>query len=197
MATNTVVVTQNKIQTVEVIRQGAQGIPGISDHPEQVGFFAYSDSTFTVSEDPDNPSFIPGYIFSGDGNFSVDAQGGFKNLSGRTLNMSGSFSYTPKISGGGGTRTLHIFSENSIDDGVTWNLNPGSHRPIEISNATESFKTTVAFLQDWPPGLIGRFRMFTTGGALVIAPTSTVGMGSQTIAGRSVIFEIAETFRNV
>lgn len=183
------------IKIIEVIKRGAQGIPGITDHPEQTGFFAYSDDTMLLSEDGNNPSYMTGFVFDSDGNFTLtDANtGAIRNDSGRVLNMSGTFSYTPIIVGGGGSRTVHIVSESSVD-GINWTPFPGSHRPVDVSNSITSFKTTVSFVLNWPVGAYGRFRMFTTGGQVQLQPTSVAALGT-TIAGRSVIFELSETFR--
>ncbi len=157
------------------------------------GFIAVSNDTISVSSDQASPSFLTGFDFSGSGEFELfdQATGAVKNVSDRTIRVQGSISYNPdKIAGG--VALLQVFSESSTDEGVSYTTNPDSLRPLEVSNAGESFKTTVSFLEEWSPGQIVRFRIFEDNGVALNITTSSTTALNQTVDGHSVIWVLGE-----
>lgn len=160
---------------------------------------AYHDGTFTLSTNSAVPSFltgdgvtgIPSITFDGDDVFELWDEDTFavKNISGRTIKVTGDISWHP-VKSGGGTARLVLGSESSVDNGDSWSLNQGSNRPQEINNDGDTFQTKVSFLLSWVPDQIVRFRLYNGGAGVVqLAPSSDPMLG-ETLVGHSVILTL-------
>ncbi len=157
-----------------------------------VGFIAFSDDDFTLSQDPDAPSFLPGLTLSATGWELFDgATGAVRNVSGEAQTSDGLVSFNPNKLIGGGTAVVYVFSETSIDAGASFQINAGSLRPVEISNSSESFKSAVSFIIETPAGGIVRFRAYSVGNMAFESSSQTV-LGGQTVTGHSVIWNLSK-----
>ena len=157
------------------------------------GFISYSDDTITLSADEDAPSFLTGLVLEGTGYSLADPlTGAVRNDSGKAQTVDGLISFHPNKTAGG-TIIIDVFSETSTDGGLSYQLNAGSLRPVEVSNSGESFKSTVSFAIDWPPGALIRFRMLaSTAGGMNIEPSSSTVLGGQTITGHSIVWNLSK-----
>ena len=158
-------------------------------------FLTTTDEEVTISTDNDSPSFLTDMeLENNSGDFELMSTiGSLKNISGRNIKlMTGTISFQPNKSGGG-TSVMHLWSERSIDDGVTWIQNSHSLRVLEISNSGETFKTSVSYVNDWADQECVRFRsyIYSGGDVNLDAPTDTVSNGA-VINGHSVIWELSE-----
>lgn len=119
-----------------------------------------SFDTITVSDNPDNASFITGMQLSNESNgFAITDinEGVIQNTSGRELKLLGSVEMHPDKTGGG-TEALRLYSEIS-SDGVVWTVNPNSLRITEVDGNSESY---ISYCSDivFPTGSYVRFRLF-------------------------------------
>ena len=157
-------------------------------------FLATTNSVIPINGDSVNPSFLPiDLLIAPDGvEIGTAAEGSVKNISGRLIRkMTGSVSFNPDVTGGG-TKRIVIVSETSIDNQVTWQGNLNSIRKVEIGSATESFKTNVSLLIDWPDQAFLRFRAFDeTGAGLDLVPESGTIMG-QPFTGPALVWDLSE-----
>lgn len=162
---------------------------------ERMHFVAGSIEDVTIGTDPNNPSFLTD-MFLAAGGFGVTIDtptGAVKNVTGRTIAQAvGTISFQPDKAGGG-TTLLHLWSERSMDNGVTWIQNSNSLRAIEISNNGETFKTSLSAVLDWENDSLLRFRVYAlSGGAVTFSsPTDTV-LGGEVIDGYSIAWELGE-----
>lgn len=159
-------------------------------------FGVFSVDTIPVSTDPDNPSYITGLLLfdsSSEGFEVIDAATGLvKNNTGRDLTMSGSVTYQG-VNGTGGTAQLQLWSERSVDDGVTFEINQSSLRTTQLPNTSSGSQTKSAGIANWKSGESARFAIYnTSGGTLSLAaPTDTVN-GGASVTGFSFYLQLNE-----
>jgi hypothetical protein len=161
---------------------------------ELASFLATTNTTIPINGDSVNPSFLPiDAIIAPEGvELGNASEGSVKNITGRIIGkMTGSVSFNPDVTGGG-TKRIVIVSETSIDNGATWQGNLNSIRKVEIGSATESFKTNVSLLVDWPDQALLRFRAFdeTTVGLDLVSESGTI-LG-QPFTGPSLVWDLSE-----
>jgi len=119
-------------------------------------------------------------------------EGSVKNITGRQIGkMTGTVSFNPDVSGGG-TKRIVLVSETSIDNQVTWQGNLNSIRKVEIGSTTESFKTNVSFLIDWPDQAFLRFRAYDETGAGLDLITESDTILAQSFTGPSLVWDLSE-----
>lgn len=163
-------------------------------------FIGFHGGTFTLGTDSSDPDYltgdgvtnIPTITFQGGKFFELWDPDTFavKNISGKTLLVTGLISWHP-VKSGGGTARIVIGSESSVDEGQNWSLNQGSNRPNEILNDGDTFQSKISFFLEWLPNQIIRFRVYNGGGGTVnFAPSSDPMLG-ETLTGHSVIWELS------
>lgn len=139
-----------------------------------------SKDTLVISTDKANPSYMTGNIINvSNGSFGLSdaTTGSVKNTGGRTYGVvKGTLSFQPD-NVGGTSATIQIFSESSLDNGVTWVMNPNSLRSVEVPATGESFRTLVSFYTGWAPNQCIRF------GFVMDAGTASFAKKSDTIKG--------------
>lgn len=181
-----------------VVTDGVTGTATITNPSANVvnngaSFFASSVTTINIGTDSVNPSFLgPLTLDSATGITLTDAATGtVRNDSGRVITMTGSINYNPNVTGGG-TTTLNLVSERSLDNGVTWAGNLESRRSMEINNTSESFGTKLSLILNWQPNQLLRFRAWVDTGSITLESTSATALG-QTFTSPSVVWELSET----
>lgn len=145
---------------------------------DMVSFVVFTNETQTINEDETNPSFFTDLILGNANKVSLHdpITGAVRNESGKTIPyLEGTLNFQPNKTGGGTSR-LHLISERSTDNGLTWFGNYNSLRSIEVSNSGETFKTVISILYDWLPGELCRFRCFNDAGGNMVfeAPSDTI-----------------------
>lgn len=160
---------------------------------------AFHDGEFFLSEDDTAPDFltgdgvsnVPDITFNGGKFFELwdAATLAVKNISGKSLNVSGSISWHP-IKTLGGTSRIVIGSESSFDDGLTWSLNQGSNRPNEINNDGSTFQSKISFFDPWLPDQIVRFRIYNGGRGTIQIASSSDPMLDSILTGHSIIWAL-------
>lgn len=160
---------------------------------QKAHFLAFSEDTEIISADKDAPSFLPGFVCDCAAGFELTdvAKGTIRNVSGRTVTVTGTISFRP-VKGVGGTVVVSVLSERSTDD-ITYVVKQGSLIPVEVSSTGQSFKTSVSFAVTWANGEYIRFRAYTDGAAtLSFEQSSDTVLGGQAITGHSMIWELSE-----
>lgn len=95
--------------------------------------------------------------------------------------------------GGGGLATLELWSERSIDGGLTYTENNFSLRTSEVSNNSDNSQTKSSAVGDWNVGELNRWAMYNSGaGVLTIAAPSTVLNNGNLITGLSFYWQLNE-----
>ncbi len=166
-------------------------------------FYMSSSDTISIGDDPDNPSYVTGLVkatTSTDGivtaltGASLDTdEGAVQNNSGRTLTMTGTFSYQPDNTGA--ASRVEVWSERS-SDGATWTENAGSARSVEVSSANEASGTKFSAVSEWLDGEYLRFAMYDSGsGSISYVPlTLSVNGGTDNASGPSFVWALEEVF---
>lgn len=158
-------------------------------------FMAEGEASFSVSADPNAPSFLQLLETKASRSFTItDAPTGtIRNDSGRTLSgVTGTVSFHAS-KGSGATAELVLFSERSTDNGATWLVNPDSLRRVPVTFQGPSFRTLISDVVSWEPNALVRFRLYDAGGATIsVAPVSDTVLGGQTITGPSVKWNLQE-----
>jgi hypothetical protein len=159
-------------------------------------FGAYTTNTIAISTDPNNPTYLTGVALfpsATPGIIVLDAATGLlRNDTGFTLTMQGSVTYQT-AQGAGGRADLHLWSERSNDDGVTFVENTFSLRTSEVPNNADSSQTKSSAISDWENGQSARWAMYNVGpGSLTLAaPSDTVNNGNA-ITGLSFYWQLNE-----
>ena len=155
------------------------------------GSFIVSTSTLTtVSNDIDAPNLITSFATGATEGFTLrPSDGAMQNNVGRDIaGIVGNIAM--QINNvGGGTKTLHFWSETSAD-GITFTPIANSLRVFECAASNESFLSTVSFTNAWPSGHWIRFVFYSTGGMEFYSPTIT--SDGDVVNGRSVVWELTE-----
>ena len=174
----------------EIIQQDVFG-PVTADgaNVNKAAFIATSQSAFTISGSNAAPSFLPiDSVFSPNGFELFDAAtGAIKNVSGRTLKV---VVGTISLNQDGGSNTINLVSESSIDDGVTWAGNLNSLRKLRVTE--ESFQTKLSLAVNWQNNQIIRFRAYETGGGSVDCLPSSETILAQPFTGPSLAWDLQE-----
>ncbi len=153
-------------------------------------FIVASNGTITISNDIDNPNVITTFVQQSAYKFALRASdGAMQNTSGRDIGgISGNIAM--QINNvGGGTKTLHFWSEIS-SDGITFTPISNSLRVREVASSNESFLSTVSFTDTWPDQYWIRFVFYSTGGMEFYSPNIT--SDGDSIDGRSMVWELTE-----
>lgn len=156
-------------------------------------FGVLSNTANVLSLDADNPSFFLGFglVPSSEGFELNSVDGSIKNISGRSFTAVGTISFQPTKAVGTAV-TLQLWSERSLDNGVTWVINDNTLRSIDIANDSQTFKTALSVVLAWENNALIRFRLYILGStAVTLAAASTVSDGV-TITGPSVVWELSE-----
>lgn len=161
---------------------------------QKASFMATTNATISVNGDSAAPSFLPIDALENPVGISlVNAlEGSIRNDTGHEIKtMTGTVSFNPDVTGGG-TKRVVLVSETSIDNGLTWQGNLNSIRKVEIGSTTESFKTNVSLVIDWPDNSILRFRAYdeTLAGLDFIAEAETIL--AQSFTGPALVWDLSE-----
>ena len=144
--------------------------------PQHVSFSGGSEATITVSTDSANPSYFPlaDLFVANDCTLFDAATGTVRNTSGRTVDtLSGTVSFIPDKTGVG-TAILHLVTERSADNGVTWTGNLKSLEIFELQRDSNQFSTKLSILFDWLPNELIRFKAYSTGALDLVPPSDTI-----------------------
>lgn len=134
-----------------------------------------SDVTQVISQDQANPTVLDNWVVRASNGLSLQGDS-VRNDTGRTLDfMHGTIGLHPQVDGSGGSRLINLNSEVSLD-GVTYTIND-QYRPIYTVNNSETYNTKESYLADFADGEYVRFIAYVTGGAMSIAPSSTLFRG--------------------
>lgn len=159
-------------------------------------FGAYTTATIAVSTDPNSPTVLSGVALfstsSPDFTLLDAATGLIRNDSDRTFSMRGTATYQT-VQGAGGSGNLQLWSERSLDDGVTFTENPFSLRTSEVPNNSSNSQTKSSGVDLWAPGESIRWAMYNSGAGSVAldGPTDTVN-GGNVVEGLTFYWQLNE-----
>lgn len=158
-------------------------------------FGAFTLDTIAVSADPNAPTYLTGInlfptsspefvLFTG-----LDGERWLKNNSTESFSMQGSATYQ-LIQGVGGAGNLLIWSERSVDDGLTFVENAYSLRTSEVPNNSANSQTKSSAVDQWKPGESIRWAMYRSGGAVTLDSPSTLVNGGNVVEGLSFYWQL-------
>ncbi len=159
-------------------------------------FGAYTVDTISVSTDPNAPTYLTGVSLfpTSSPDFTVldAATGLIKNTSTKTFSMQGTATYQT-VQGAGGAGNLQLWSERSVNDGVSFVENPFSLRTSEVPNNSSNSQTKSSGVDQWAPGESIRWAMYNSGsGAVTLdGPSDTVNNGN-VVDGLSFYWQLNE-----
>jgi hypothetical protein len=161
-------------------------------------FGAFTVDTIPISDDPDDPTYLTGISLfaSSSSEFSIivapDGSQLIRNDSTRTFSMQGTGTYQIVQGTGGGTE-FFLWSESTLDDGVSFVENTFSLRTSDVPNNRRGSQTKSAAVGDWLPGQAIRWAMYKGAGGDVTlaAPETTVNSGNP-VSGFTFFWQLNE-----
>lgn len=161
---------------------------------QNLSFIATTNSTVVINGSSVTPSFLPIDTIENPVGVEVvtPSEGSIKNISGRLIKtLTGTVSFNPDVSGGA-TKRVVLVSETLLDGETVWTGNLNSIRKIEIGSSTESFKTNVSLLVNWPVNSQLRFRAYDETGVGVDFTTEAETILGQSFTGASLVWDLSE-----
>ena len=159
---------------------------------------AVLQDTLTVSTDPDAPTYLNNLLITSNTSpdlvllTAVDGNVWIKNIGTRTFSLRGDSMWQVQ-QGVGGVAQFILWSERSVDDGVTVTENPFSLREKSILNNGKSSWAVPSGVVNWLPQECIRWAMYNSGnGELILAPPSEVVNGGNTIDGVTLYWTLDE-----
>jgi hypothetical protein len=161
----------------------------------QLHFGAFTVDVVPVSNDSANPTYLTGIVLAGSSSpeftlvIAPDGSQLIKNTSAKTFPMEGSATYQI-VQGAGGGAEFFLWSEKSIDDGVTFIENAFSLRTSDVPNNRAGSQTKTAAVGSWAPGESIRWAMYRTGGEVTLSAPSTAVNGGNVVSGFTFFWQL-------
>lgn len=155
-----------------------------------------SGGTYAISADANAPTFLTSGFVQEDGitpaGWQIEAAlGGMRNVSGRTLVYNGGVYSFHANNVNASSRTLYIFSEVSIDNGVTWARNNDSAREQTVAGTTAVFSTKQSEAFNVPDQAIVRFGFYASNAGISFVPV-TISPFGESVTGPSFRWRLTE-----
>lgn len=159
----------------------------------QLNFGLVANTPVVLSQVADSASIIAGLSFEEPSpGFTLEAAlGGVRNSSGRTIHVVRGLISLHLVSANASSKQVFLYSERSSDNGVTWTVNPNSGREGTVAGQEERYDSKSSEGFDWLDGEIVRFRIYTDGASLSIAPVAFT-VNAEVIDGPSARWNMQE-----
>lgn len=167
------------------------GAGGVSSQEPKKYFTVASKATTTVSTVANSPNTFTGLAkLEGSEVFAVDTATGEVTNTGASIGaMKGTLSIQPNVASAS-ARTLTLWAEITVG-GMVWTPVEDSLRTVDVRGGMESFVTIASRGSEFPAGASVRWQMFADD-AVDIAEPTPVTVGSSTVEGYSVLWELTE-----
>ena len=176
----------------DLLEQILSAIQGGAEPPSTVRIAMIANTDYTISTSSASPSdlLFLSTIGAAVGLELDPADGSIRNLTGRTITLTGAISMQTNVVSGSSPE-LQLASARSADK-INWTYNADSHREFEVATDAETVLNTTSFFVDVAPNDYIKFTCYTNSGSLEFINRSEPFEG-QSVSGFTILWQLRET----